>query len=201
MENDLDDDWMLQHGRWIAKTNKVLKGKPGRSALQDLERVLLAMPHKRLIEGRLVETGGENQLEAERHAWAQRLIAKGKNQPALKSSYVRECGMCVVGAWVYRRKVDEGMTPRAAWKSLKSLGQPNRATRNWKIAYDDSDGYDNFQRTLDVGVAELGITRTLAQIVSYENDEGAYYKRSPEQRYAYVLDFVRRAIAGQVWYG
>ncbi len=199
MENDLDDDWALQHGRWIAKTNKVLKGKPGRAALLDLERVLLAMPHKRLIEGSLVETGGENQQDAERFAWAQRLTGK-ENQPGLKATYGRECGMCVVGAWVYRRWVDEGMTPRDAWKKLKSTGQPNQATRNWKLRYDGDDGYDQFQRTLDVGVAELGITRTLAQIVSYENDEGAWNKRSPEERYDYVLRWIGRALAGQVSY-
>ena len=73
MENDLDDDWILSWGRWIARTNKVLKGKPGRAALLDLERVLLAMPHKRLIEGSLVVTGGENQQDAEKFGWARRL--------------------------------------------------------------------------------------------------------------------------------
>lgn len=173
MENDLDDDWALQHGRWIAKTNKVLKGKPGRAALEDLERVLLAMPHKRLIEGALVATGGENELGYQK----------------------KECGVCVVGAWVYRRWVDEGMTPRDAWKKLKSVGSDGR-DQPWR----DDDGYEAFERTLNVGVAELGITRTLAQIVSYENDEGAYYKRSPEERYDYVLAWVRRALAGQVSY-
>ncbi len=177
MENDLDDDWALQHGRWIARTNKVLNGKPGRAALRELEAVLLAMPHKRLVEGALCETGGS---------------------VALKETglgvFGRECGMCVVGAWVYRRWVDEGMTPRHAWKKLKSIGQDQ-----WTASDDDDDGSDAFERTLDVGVAELGITRTLAQIVSYENDEGVF-RRSPEDRYKYVLSFVRRALAGQVDY-
>ncbi len=198
MENDLDDDWMLSWGRWIARTNKVLKGKPGRAALQDLERVLLAMPHKRLIEGALVVTGGENQQDAERFGWVQRLTgerlkAGGNNATNI---YGRECGMCVVGAWVYRRWVDEGMSPRDAWKKLKSVGSDGRDQ-----PFRDDDGYDAFERTLNVGVAELGITRTLAQIVSYENDEGAYYRRSPEGRYAYVLGWIRRALAGQVSYG
>lgn len=179
MENDLDDDWALQHGRWIAKTNKVLKGNPGRAALQDLERVLLAIPHKRLIEGTLCATGSAVAVY---------------DKDSLTNLQGRECGMCVVGAWVYRRWGDEGMTPRDAWKKLKSIGQDQ-----WSASSYDDDGYEAFERTLDVGVAELGITRTLAQIVSYEND-GIYSLRSPEQRYAYVLDFVRRALRGLVSY-
>lgn len=102
--------------------------------------------------------------------------------------------MCVVGAWVYRRWVDEGMSPRDAWKKLKGV-----TSDQWMASDYDDDGYEAFERTLDVGVAVLGITRTLAQIVSYEND-GVYSVRSPEQRYTYVLSWVRRALAGQVSY-
>ena len=166
------EDW-LAYGRWLGRVKTVLNGKPGREALQELERVLLAMPHKRLIEGTLCDTGGKFGFDEDRG---------------------RECGVCAVGAWVYRRWVDGGMSPRAAWKKLKTVGREE----DWR-AYWTDDSYDEYERTTKAAVAELGITETLAMLVSYENDEG-FWRRTPERRYEDVLGWIRRVLAGQVRY-
>ncbi len=52
-EDVWNDPW------WVAQRKRVLNSKRGKAALQDLERALLRMPHKRLIAGGLCdgETG------------------------------------------------------------------------------------------------------------------------------------------------
>ena len=179
-----DEDW-LAYGRWLGRVKTVLNGKPGREALQELEAVLLAMPHKRLIEGTLCETGGEFAL-GENQGRLVRFPAKGVGG--------RDCGVCAVGAWMYRRWVDGGMSPRDAWKKLKTVGREE----DWRPHWTD-DSYDEYERTTTAAVAELGITETLAMLVSYENDE-EFWRRTPEERYEYVLGWIRRALAGQVSY-
>ena len=83
------------------------------------------------------------------------------------------------------------MTPG---KKLKTVGRE----KDWRPHWTD-DSYDEYERTTTAAVAELGITETLAMLVSYENDEG-FWRRTPEQRYEYVLNWIRRALAGQVSY-
>ncbi len=148
--DDDDNESILAGGRWIARRNKVLKGRPGRKALRELERALVLMPHKRLIEGSLCD---------------------GSN-------------VCVIGAWLYRRYVDDGMTPRDAWSKLQE----------GKSEFDDD--WAELERTITKGHTDLGITRTLAEVVAYVNDEQEGWRASsPESLYNAVLLWVRQYMA------
>ncbi len=58
-----DDGWddldaLLAGGRWMGRRKKVLEGRPGLASLKILEAALLALPHKRLIEGGLCDGTG-----------------------------------------------------------------------------------------------------------------------------------------------
>jgi len=154
--SDLDtyDDLesLLAWGRWEGRRKAVLNGKPGKAALADLHRALLAMPHKRLIEGTLCDG----------------------------------TGVCAMGAWIYRHRVGEGMSPRDAWTAMKK-GRPH-FDKEYDLELDD---------TIEAGVKVLGITRTLAELVAYENDEGSPWA-TPEERYERVLRWVERHMATDV---
>jgi len=58
MDGGDDEDGNLSMGRWMGRRKKVLNGKPGKEALANLHEALLAMPHKRLIEGSLCDGSG-----------------------------------------------------------------------------------------------------------------------------------------------
>ncbi len=148
---DVDD--ILSLGRWTARRNKVLNGRPGRKALRELERALLMMPHKELI------TGG---------------LCDGTR-------------VCVVGAWLYRSYVDGGMTPKDAWTKLQE-GKPRRG---------DWSSWEELGRTRDMGTAELGVTRTLVEVLAFVNDEEAGYFNhvTPEILFQRLLDWVRQHMA------
>ena len=143
-----DLESLLAQGRWMGSRKAVLNGRPGKAALADLERALLAMPHKRLIEGSLCDG----------------------------------TGVCANGAWLYRHYVDGGLSPREAWRKLKSEGKSR--------GFWDTEGAE-LDRTVAMTVKELGVTQTLAEVVAFINDEEAY-GTTPEVRYASVLALVRR---------
>ena len=143
-----DLETLLAQGRWMGRRKAVLNGRPGKAALAELERVLLAMPHKRLIEGTLCDG----------------------------------TGVCANGAWLYRHWVDGGLSPREAWRKLKTEG----TTRDFWFS-----GKTELDRTVAMTVKELGVTKTLAEVVAYINDEEAW-ATAPERRYAQVLELVQR---------
>ncbi len=153
-----DKDANLGWGRWTVRRNKVLNGKPGKLALAELEKALVAMPHKRLIEGALCDGSG----------------------------------VCVVGAWIYRRWVDVlGWTPAKAWKTLQNIGKGKEAGT---YQYWERSSFEEWDRTVEMGYQELGITRTLVEVVSYVNDEEEGYRCTPEVRYDRVLAWVREQL-------
>ena len=143
-----DLDSLLAEGRWRGRRKAVLNGRPGKVALAELEQALLAMPHKRLIEGTLCDG----------------------------------TGVCANGAWLYRHYVDGGLSPREAWRKLKNEG---KARDSW------FGGETELDRTVAIMVKELGVTKTLAEVVAFINDEEVY-ATTPEGRYAQVLERVRR---------
>ena len=93
--------------------------------------------------------------------------------------------VCVVGAWLYRRWVDSGMSPRAAWGKLKTEGKGKEPDYDW----DNPDG--ELDRTIKMATEMLGITRTLAEVLAFINDEEVY-ATTPETRYEQVLQRVQR---------
>lgn len=161
-----DRDTILAQGRWLARMNKVLKGRPGRKALRQLERALVMMPHKRLT------TGG---------------LCDGNN-------------VCVVGAWLYRKYVDDGMTPKAAWWKLQERKPFVYSDGSIGRGYSDFAGYEELQRTVEMGKEELGVTRTLLEVLAFINDEEEGYSFQyngidPEVLYSRLLTWVREHMA------
>lgn len=147
-DGDLDDEFaILSWGRWIARTNKVRKGKPAYDALKEFEQILLNMQHKQLIEGALCDG----------------------------------TGVCAMGAWVYQKYRDDGLTPKQAWKQLKKASGRS-----------GEDSYTTWLATVETGETQLGITKTLAEMVSTRNDE--FWHKSPEGRYHDVLMWVQQTI-------
>jgi len=147
-----DEDSVLAYGRYLARRKSVLNGRPGRQALRELERALVLMGHKRLIEGSL---------------------CNGSD-------------VCVMGAWLYRRYVDDGATPRAVWARLQ----------DGKGIYHDDDSWEELERTMTKAVDDLGITRTLAEVMASVNDEEVGWRaQTPERRYDLILDWVRQHMA------
>ena len=57
-DDSYDLDSLLAQGRWMGRRKAVLNGRHGKAALADLERALLAMPYKGLIEGSLCDGTG-----------------------------------------------------------------------------------------------------------------------------------------------
>ena len=99
--------------------------------------------------------------------------------------------VCAMGGWLYRHWVEGGMRPKDAWKKLRSVGRQGKEP--W------GDSYEELERTIEAGSTELGITKTLAEVVAYINDEEGYFlwKHGDQQlteRYNFVLKKVRRYI-------
>lgn len=89
-------------------------------------------------------------------------------------------GVCVNGALVYRKWVDGGMAPKEAWKRLKVASGRS------------DDEYETYEQTIAVASEELGITRTLAELMAQEND---YAYGTPKQRYNTVLHWAKQHMA------
>lgn len=99
----------------------------------------------------------------------------------------------------YQALRDEGYSPKAAWKKLRWRPRPQGDGDG------DHDSWEELQHTKEYAVENLGMTRTLAEVIAYENDEGAgWWGRQPigagrryseESRYRGVLEGVQRELA------
>jgi hypothetical protein len=87
---------------------------------------------------------------------------------------------CAIGAW-------------AAWKFLQ-VGKAD----TWQDALVELrrlyGGEDDGTTTAIVGHQELGITRTLATHLAYENDDGYFQARTPEELWQATYDYVKGLI-------
>jgi hypothetical protein len=170
-ESDYDEcsvGALLAWGRWQHNFPLAVNGKRGQAALRLLEAALLAMPEKRLISGWLATPDGE---------------------------------CCVNGLYVAAKVAeDEGIPLREAvskvaaqtdvpWDELERSG-PGEYRDEWGRV-EDGDGWEP---TVDAA-KRAGLTFTLAWHLGDMNDETCHGK-TPEERYTYVLDWVRRHIAG-----
>lgn len=54
-----EEDYPGQFGLWQANCQRSLKGRAGQTALRELEAALLALPDKRLIAGKMIDSDGE----------------------------------------------------------------------------------------------------------------------------------------------
>ena len=87
-------------------------------------------------------------------------------------------GVCGVGAYLWHRKVRDGMDPAEAFGSLPAV----------------LDGGDPLDETAGLG-QQAGLTYTLAWELAYRNDE-TYELRTPEQRYTAFLAWIDRELTG-----
>ncbi len=98
-------------------------------------------------------------------------------------------GVCAIGAWVYQQYRDQGMQPKQAWKKLKS-----------QAGIADEGTYEQWDATLSVGSDVLAITKTLAEMISYQNDDefrivnNKFVTLTEELRHKRMLDWVERKI-------
>lgn len=89
--------------------------------------------------------------------------------------------VCVNGAWLYRTFVNQGISPKEAWKKLQ-------------YQKEEPHTYEELDRTTAMSVKEIGITKTLSEIIAWDNDDFYSQSRTPEDRYSYVLQRVQQYI-------
>jgi hypothetical protein len=91
------------------------------------------------------------------------------------------CGVCLVGAYLWHRKVTEGAAPDEAFAALPVvLGE---------------DGGDPLTETADLG-KDAGLPYELAWELAYRNDE-TYRDMTPEERYTAFLAWIDGQLAEQ----
>lgn len=91
------------------------------------------------------------------------------------------CGVCLVGAYLWHRKVTEGAAPDEAFAALPVvLGE---------------DGGDPLTETADLG-KDAGLPYELAWELAYRNDE-VFGSMTPEERYTAFLAWIDGELAGE----
>lgn len=158
-DGDGDEEFPNAWAFWHHREQQVLNGKRGRKALADLRDALHALPEKRLI--------------------ARALCTVGRPAPVTpdylgeEAELVREQGegVCAVGAYAWFKRVQSGMDPDEAFRSLP-------------LAADFEDPY----ATIDEG-ARAGLGVTLAWVLMSLNDDAAA-RLTPEDRYEHVLRWI-----------
>jgi len=160
-----DNDWGCdeafpnQAELWHANVQRALTGKRGRKALAELREALRALPEKRPIAGALCTVGGLDRPDLRNaHQWTRENMED-------KLQHEGE-GVCVIGAYLWFKKVKAGAVPRTAFEELPILL--------------DVDG-DGDTATADAG-QQGGLTYTLAWSLACRNDE-QFEAMTPEGRY------------------
>lgn len=206
IEGDDDTEFAaLDQGRWEHNARRVLKSQRGRKALAEIREALLALPEKRLISGALCTAGDVDALypaitDAEFAAKVAELAASpnadavGPGWPETVAACEREdrnrerrefmatveqhgAGVCLIGAYLWHRKVAAGADPAEAFQALPSLfdGDENVGDPLWETA--------------KIAEQEAGMARTLAWELAYRNDE-TYRRMTPEERYEAFLGWI-----------
>lgn len=110
----------------------------------------------------------------------------------------RDGEVCALGAIALYRQVRQGYP----WEEAAAILQ-QRTYQEPVYGEDfDEDGWidctDQARDTADWAVRELGLTFTLAYAIEEANDEGLWYGASPEQRFRYVLRWVRDRLSAEL---
>ena len=134
--DDWDNETILAAGRWTARFNAVLRGKPAQPFFRELEAALLAMSDKRLIEGALVRDGqvcALGQLLAHRKeqsgmsrkqalAAIEREFPWGDSELDIATDAARITGMSVTFGeliqWMNDEDAGSGLTPERRWQAM-----------------------------------------------------------------------------------
>lgn len=156
--DDYGDNFPNEWAFWEHRTKTALNSKRGRKALAELREALLALPEHRLISRAMSTAGPETDPD------------NPDIQDSVKTDIaelVQEqgVGVCAVGAYLWHKKVNAGMDPGEAMRSLPLL--------------DDIDS--TLHDTAQYGESG-GLTYTLAWTLADLNDE-AFRESTPEDRW------------------
>jgi hypothetical protein len=205
VEGDDDyENMALDRGRWERNARATLKSKRGRKALAEIREALLALPEKRLIEGAMCTVGGvdarlpamtDEEVRAQVASLAERLSIASLNPgyAQRRGEHLREEreeerkrfaetvaeqgeGVCLVGAYLWHRKVKAGAGPAEAFAALPAL-------------FGEDDSCDPLSDTADLAAREAGMAYTLAYELAYRNDE-TYRQMTPEERFSAFLAWI-----------
>lgn len=170
---------------WERNVRLALGSTRGQAALAQVEEALLALPAPRLVRGHLVAkdqvcTVGAllvHRRATEEHRTTEEIIA------LLSADVYCTC--------THDRTAHPADGPcTATWQSY-APGRPTVACECSAYEVDDDDENGGLADTKGAGVA-MGLTPTLAEHLAYLNDE-EFRSCTPEERYARVLAWVRRA--------
>lgn len=166
-----DEDFPNQGFFWANRAKQALEGKRGRKALADLREALLALPEKRLISRALCTVGGEKRVPDPQVSVGGFIY----EHPELKELIATQGeGVCAVGAYIWHKRVKEGMDPQQAFESLPTLADIDNDAAICDTAYAGRDA---------------GLTYTLAYELAFQNDDD-YGALSPKERYAAFLAWI-----------
>lgn len=175
-EDNYDEEGAIPYGLWNTIVENALGGKRGQQALAELEQALLALPEPVLIEGHLAADGQ----------------------------------VCAIGAYVAHKRAQAEGTSIAETVKAMSEATDCYCTHSKALHTDDGcagvryfdgktrcsctkyqpDTEDAWQ-TVDAG-QKHGLRMAVAYHLAHLNDE-KYADATPQQRYQWMLEWVRRA--------
>lgn len=117
------------------------------------------------------------------------LLAMPDHRLITSNLATKEGEVCAIGAYAAYKRVQQGTDWPHAVELIRELYQPD-SQWGWQIEIDAFE-------TQDVGVRECGLTRTLAWLLAYQNDE-TYGYDSPEDRWQKTLAWVSRQLGEPV---
>lgn len=197
-EYDGDEPYPNSGELWWANVRRALRGRRGQRDLRELERALLALPQKRLVEGYLAKGGDVCAVGA---LVVQRRVSRGEGREQvlaeLEAAYPVQCG-----CW-HPKGEHAGGTGACAACALTAdraahaaaAGNPWHWTpRRCEAFAEDPDGTeaDEGDATAAAG-RDVGMTYSLAWRLGQLNDID-FGALSPEDRYTRVLEWVRENI-------
>jgi hypothetical protein len=165
--DDYDEIFPNRWAFWQRAFERARDSKRGLKAMEDVRAALLALPEKRLISSALCTVGKAEELARQPDPYGERgdlLATQGE-------------GVCLVGAYAWHKRVEQGMTPDEAFRSLP-LG---------------ADYEGDPEVTANEG-ERAGLAQTLAWHLMTINDE-YFGGMTPEARYDAILHHIEDKIA------
>jgi hypothetical protein len=189
-DGDYDNYFPNSGDLWWANVERALSGKPGQTALRELEQALLDLPEKRLISGHLALNGQVCTVGA---LALHRRVSAGETREAvlelLERAIPTDCAHC------YHPEDDHGEDGCSGCADIRRWhAEAGREYTRSCPGFEPSEypNCDGELITTEQGVA-VGLTFVLAWRLAYLNDED-FADATPEDRYERVLEWVRRAI-------
>lgn len=163
--DDYEENFPNEAAFWEQRARTALTSKRGKKALAELREALLALPERRLVSRALCTIGTTHPSASDwRQKYIEELVAEQGE------------GVCAVGAYIWHQKVQAGMDPVEAMRSLPML---------------DDEAYD-IHDTANAGTA-AGMTYTLAWMLADKNDE-TFWSASPEERWQKFMEFLDKQL-------